>query len=114
MPSADQFGISHGHALGIAGSDERGHAAILPPSMALFTSDTKDALKKLSAKAYESTEERDALLAKVAAAEGLKASDVVWMLFRPDRALRDWGAAWLRRQGSPELLDALLVESKGK
>src|SRR5438105_3977546 len=79
--AAALFGISHGHALGIAGSDERGHAAILPPSMALFTSDTKDALKKLSAKAYESTEERDALLAKVAAAEGLKASDVVWMLF---------------------------------
>jgi len=65
--------------------------------MALFTSETKDALKKLAAKAYESTEDRDALLAKVAAAEGLKPNDIIWMLFRPDRALRDWGAAWLRR-----------------
>ncbi|HEY4640899.1 MAG TPA: PilT/PilU family type 4a pilus ATPase [Thermoanaerobaculia bacterium] len=82
--------------------------------MALFTSDTKDALKKLAAKQYESTEDRDALLAKVAAADGLTAKDIVWMLFRPDRALRDWGAAWLRRQNSPDLLDAFLVESKGK
>src|SRR5258705_7505978 len=82
--------------------------------MALFTSETKDALKKLAAKSYDSTDERDALLAKVAAAEGLKPGDIVWMLFRPDRALRDWGAAWLRKQNAPELLDAFLVESRGK
>ena len=82
--------------------------------MALFTSETKDALKKLAAKQYESTEDRDALLAKVAAADGLTARDIIWMLFRPDRALRDWGAAWLRRQNAPDLLDAFLVESKGK
>lgn len=82
--------------------------------MALFTSETKDALKKLAAKAYESTEERDALLAKVAAAEGLKPNDVVWMLFKPDRALRDWGATWLRRQNAPDLLEAFLGEARGK
>ncbi len=82
--------------------------------MALFTSETKDALKKLSAKSYATPEERDVLLGKVAAAEGLKANDIVWMLFRPDRALRDWGAAWLRKQNPPDLLDAFLVEARGK
>src|SRR3954466_8678935 len=97
-----------------AGGRQVTSPAILPPSMALFTSDTKDALKKLAAKQYESTEDRDALLAKVAAADGLTAKDIVWMLFRPDRALRDWGAAWLKRQNSPELLAAFLIESKGK
>ena len=82
--------------------------------MALFTSDTKDALKKLSAKSYETTEDRDALLAKVGAAEGLKPNDIMWMLFRPDRALRDWAGNMLRKLNSPDLLDAFLVESKAK
>ncbi len=82
--------------------------------MALFTSETREALKKLAAKSYATPEERDVLLGKVASADGLKANDIVWMLFRPDRALRDWGTAWLKRQNQPDLLDAFLVESKGK
>jgi twitching motility protein PilT len=82
--------------------------------MALFASDTRDALKKLAAKSYDSTEERDALLARLAAAEGLKAGDIVWMLFRPDRALREWATAALRKQNPAEIVDAFLAESKTK
>ena len=82
--------------------------------MALFQSDLKDAIKRLSNKEFGSIEERDQLLAQLAAAEGLKARDVIWMLFRPDRALRDAGAALLQRARDPETVDAFLSESRGK
>ena len=82
--------------------------------MALFQSDLRDAIKRLGNKEFSSIEERDQLLAQVAAADGLKARDVIWMLFRPDRALRDAGAAMLQRLRDPETVDAFLSESRGK
>ena len=55
----------------------------------MFQSDARAVLKRLADKAYQTSQERDQLLAQLAAAEGLKAKDLVWMLFRPDRAYRD-------------------------
>ncbi|HEU4521214.1 MAG TPA: PilT/PilU family type 4a pilus ATPase [Thermoanaerobaculia bacterium] len=82
--------------------------------MALFQSDSKDAIKRLSNKEFGSVEERDQLLAVLASAPGLKARDVMWMLFRPDRAIRDAGLAALQRLRDPETVDAFLMESRGK
>src|SRR5687768_1764822 len=67
-------------------------SAILSLSVALFQSDLKDALKRLANKEFDSVEQRDGLLAQVTSSTDLKARDVIWMLFRPDRAIRDAGA----------------------
>jgi twitching motility protein PilT len=82
--------------------------------MALFSSDVSDALKRLAAKSYATQEERDDLLGRVESAEGVRARDIVWMLFRPDRALRDAAARVLARIRDAETLDAFINESKGK
>ncbi|HET7705283.1 MAG TPA: PilT/PilU family type 4a pilus ATPase [Thermoanaerobaculia bacterium] len=82
--------------------------------MALFQSDLKDAIKRLSNKEFASQEERDRLIAQIKAADGLRARDVIWMLFRPDRAIRDGGIAALQRARDPETTDAFLIESRGK
>ena len=82
--------------------------------MALFQSETKDSLKRLANKEFNTAEERDALLAKLAAADDLRARDVVWMLFRPDRAFRDAGAKLLQKTRDPETLSIFLNEAKGK
>jgi len=81
--------------------------------MALFTSDVSDALKRLAAKSYATQEERDDLLGRVESAD-VRARDVVWMMFRPDRALRDAAARVLTRIRDAETLDAFLVEARGK
>ena len=75
---------------------------------------TKDVLKRLANKEFATPEERDALLAQLQAAQGLRAKDVIWMLYRPDRALRDAGAKLLAAYRDPETLDAFLLEGKGK
>jgi len=59
------------------------------PSMAIFQSDARVVLKRLADKAFQTSQERDQLLAQLATAEALKAKDLAWMLFRPDRAYRD-------------------------
>ena len=55
--------------------------------MAIFQSDLKETIKRLSNKEFGSLEERDQLLTQLRNAEGLRARDVIWMLFRPDRTL---------------------------
>jgi twitching motility protein PilT len=82
--------------------------------MALFSSDVSEALKSLAAKTYASQEDRDALLARVEGADGVRARDIVWMMFRPDRALRDAATRVLMRVRDPETLDQFLGETKGK
>jgi twitching motility protein PilT len=82
--------------------------------VALFQSITKDLLKRLANKEYASTEERDELLTRLGAADDLRARDIVWLVFRPDRALRDAGAAWLQRLRDPETLSCFLSEARGK
>ena len=82
--------------------------------MALFQNATRDILKRLANKDFASIDERDALLTSLAAQEGLKPADIMWMLFRPDRALRDAAVQLLGRQRNPETIDAFLAEAKGK
>jgi twitching motility protein PilT len=82
--------------------------------MAIFQSNTKEALKRLANREFASAEERDALLEALNQAQDVKARDVVWMLFRPDRALRDAGAKILQRLRDPETLPVFVNESKGK
>jgi twitching motility protein PilT len=82
--------------------------------MALFQSDARVLLKRLAEKSFQTSQERDQLLAQLAAAEGLRAKDVTWMLFRPDRAYRDAAVPLLKRLADPETADALIAECKGK
>jgi twitching motility protein PilT len=82
--------------------------------MALFSSEVSEAVKRLGNKSYATQEERDELLARIEGAEGVRPRDVVWMLFRPDRALRDSATKVLTRLRDPETLDNFLAESKGK
>src|ERR1700686_2034313 len=82
--------------------------------MAFFSSDVSDAVKRLAAKSYGTQEERDDLLGRVESAEGVRARDIVWMLFRPDRALRDTAVRVLTRIRDGETIDIFLGESKGK
>ena len=82
--------------------------------MALFQSDVKETVRRLSAKDFASPEERDELLERLASSEGVRARDVLWMLFRPDRALRDAAVNLLTRLGDPETLDGFVAEARGK
>ena len=83
--------------------------------MALFQSgDLKDTLKKLANREFSTPEERDEMLARVAGAENVRARDVAWMLFRPDRSLRDTAAKILMKVRDPETFDVFLGETKGK
>ena len=82
--------------------------------MAIFQSDAKALLKRLADKSYDSSQERDELLAQLATVEGLKARDVGWMLFRPDRAYRDAVVGVLKRIADPETADVVVGECKGK
>ncbi len=80
----------------------------------MFQSDLKDVLKRLTAREFASTEERDELLQRLAGFNNLRARDLVWMLFRPDRAYRDAAVELLRRSPSPETIDVFVAEAKGK
>jgi len=82
--------------------------------MAIFGSDAKTILKRLSERAFASSQERDQLLASLAQVEGLRARDVVWMLSRPDRAFRDAALPLLKKLADPETTDLLVAECKGK
>lgn len=82
--------------------------------MALFQSDLKETLRRLQAKEFGSSTERDELLARFAGLEGVKPKDVVWMLFRPDRAYRDAAVAMLQKMRDPETVDLFVAECKGK
>ena len=82
--------------------------------MALFQSAVRDIVKRLANKEFASAEERDALLASLAAQQEATAADIVWMLFRPDRALRDAAVQLLQRRRDLQTVDAFLTEARGK
>ncbi len=82
--------------------------------MALFSSDVRETVKRLANKEFSTNEERDELLGRLVAADGVKPRDVTWLLFRPDRAFRDTGAKILQKLRDPETLDVFLGEIKGK
>jgi len=82
--------------------------------MAIFQSDAKALLKRLADKTYGSSQERDQLLSQLAEVEGLKARDVAWMLFRPDRAYRDAVVGVLKTIADPETADVVIAQCEGK
>jgi twitching motility protein PilT len=81
--------------------------------MALFSSDVKESLKRLANKDFGSAEVRDGMLASLETAD-VRARDVIWMLFRPDRAFRDSASKILQRLRDPETLFVFLAEMKAK
>jgi len=83
-------------------------------ALPLFSSELKEVLKKLSGKEFSTSQERDDLLARLASVEGLKPKDVVWMLFRPDRAFRDSAVALLKKLRDVESVDLFVAECKSK
>ncbi len=87
--------------------------AILRARMALFSSDAKEALKRLANKEFGSAEVRDEMLASIENAD-LRARDVIWMLFRPDRAFRDSASKILQRVRDPETVFVFINEMKAK
>jgi twitching motility protein PilT len=82
--------------------------------MALFQSDTRTVLKRLADKTYETSQERDQLLAWLASAPGLRARELAWMLFRPDRAYRDAVVPVLKKIADPETADVVVGECRNK
>jgi twitching motility protein PilT len=82
--------------------------------VAIFQSDLKETIKRLANKEFGSLEERDLLLTQLRTADGVRARDVMWMLFRPDLAMREAGVKVLQRSGDPETLDLFLTETRGK
>ncbi|MCP4902527.1 MAG: PilT/PilU family type 4a pilus ATPase [bacterium] len=79
-----------------------------------FQSSAAESLKTLARGEYKSSEERDQHLQVLLQAEKLKARDVVWMVFRPDRALRDTGTKILSTLRAPETVDLIVGECRGK
>jgi len=82
--------------------------------VAIFGNEVKDVVKRLAGKEFSSSEERDALLRKLTESEGVRARDVVWMLFRPDRAMRDTALVLLKKLRDPETLPLFAGEAKSK
>lgn len=74
----------------------------------------QDCLKKLAQAAYASSQERDELLQVVREAPDIKPRDVVWMLFRPDRGLREAGVELLRGMRATDTADLIVSECKGQ
>ncbi len=84
-------------------------------ALSIFQSNLRETLKVLARGSFSSTSERDEILkALVEGAEKLKASEVIWMLFKPDRAIRNAGAAILKQRASLETLDSFVEHARGK
>lgn len=84
--------------------------AVLPS----FQSAATEALKRIHKGSFSSSAERDELIEKaLAGGDGFRAKDVMWMLFRPDRAIRDAGVKLLQPHRVPQTLDVFLAASKG-
>lgn len=79
-----------------------------------FQSSASESLKVLAKGEYKSSEERDQHLQALLQSDKVKIRDVVWMIFRPDKALRDAGTAIIMKQRSPETVDLIVAESRGK
>ena len=88
--------------------------AYTPRAVAIFASDARTILKRLADRSYETSQERDELLAQLATAAGLRARDLAWMLFRPDRSYRDAALPLLRKLADPETVDLVLAECHAK
>jgi hypothetical protein len=76
--------------------------------MALSAAEVRLILKRLADKTFQTSQERDQLLGQLATAEGVKAKNLAWMLFRPDRAYRDAVLPILKQLADPETIDAVI------
>lgn len=65
----------------------------------------EQAMRALRRGEYESSDERDLLLEVVVRAPSLEARDVVWLLLRPDRRLRETGASLIRACAPEAVVD---------
>jgi len=84
-------------------------------ALSIFQSDLREALKTLFRGTYSSTGERDEILqALVDGAAKLKATEVLWMIFKPDRAIRTAGGKILKERADLQILDPFLENCKGK
>ncbi len=72
-----------------------------------LAAETKALLARLRARAWKSDAERDQLLKALAALPDLPAEEVAWMAVEPDAALRQAGAALLRRVPYERAAEAL-------
>ena len=84
--------------------------AVLPS----FQSSATEALKQIHKGSFESSSQRDELIETVlAGGEEFRAKDVMWMLFRPDRAIRDAGVKLLQPHRTAQTFDVFIATSKG-
>ncbi len=93
-----------------AGVTSRPTRVILFPEMVIFQSEVQEAPKKLAKGGFSSSSERDEALATVVQAEGLRARDVVWMVFRPDSAIREAGTGRSRGRCAVTGSDRQLID----
>ncbi len=79
--------------------------------MVIFQTEVQEAPKKLAKGGFSlSSERRDEALATVVQAEGLRARDVVWMVFRPDSAIREAGTGRSRGRCAVTGSDRQLID----
>ena len=84
--------------------------AVLPS----FQSSATEALKRIHKGSFESSSQRDELIeTALAGGEEFRAKDVMWMLFRPDRAIRDAGVKLLQPHRAAQTFDVFIATSKG-
>jgi twitching motility protein PilT len=83
-------------------------------ALQFFKSDVGECLKRLAKGEFSSSEERDELLEVVRQADNVKPRDVVWMAFRPDRALREASFELLKAHRDTATVDRFIVEAKDK
>lgn len=84
-------------------------------ALSIFQSDLREGLRRLAKGSFASSQERNEILqALVEGAEKLRASDVVWMLFKPDRAIRNAAASILKQRATADILDTFIEQATGK
>ena len=82
-------------------------------TLQIFKSDVSECLQQLS-KGGVTAEERDRMLEVVRQADSVKPRDVVWMAFRPDRALREACAELLKPHRTVATVDRFIAEARNK
>jgi len=83
-------------------------------ALSIFQTHAEDALKRLAGSEYSGRQERDALLSEIAGGQGLKAADILFMLFLPDRTVREVGERLLGSHRNGETVDLFLAECVDK
>jgi len=72
----------------------------------------ENAIRSLRRSEYESSEERDWLLDVVAGSSNHEIRDIIWMLFKPERAIREAAVAFLRGSTDECLVDHFVAHCR--